>query len=162
MQNGSTPYRLADWLSLAAKILPVIIILVMALEFRTPKPPEPPIYRIDPNISGLEFYNAGCSEQESKHEYGYRFAKKDARCIFAELHAPPNRPETSLHVLFYDVNGQVMKEENLPLTEESSPAILTAYNGWDEPGHWQPGIYRVELTIGDKLSAAGEFLITDP
>ena len=164
MQTASTPYRLTGWLSAAAKLLPILVILAIALEFRPPKPPEPPVLRIDPGVSGIEFYNAGCSEYGGKHGYSYRFAKKDARCIFGEVHIPPaaDMTETFLHTLFYDANGQVVGEENLPLTKQRSATIVTAHTGWEEAGHWQPGIYRVELIIEDKLVAAGEFLITDP
>ena len=70
-------------------------------------------------------------------------------------------PEATLHVIFYDVNGQVMHEENWPLGKESSAMIVGVHEGRDEPGHWQPGIYRVEFLVEGEVIAADEFQIRD-
>lgn len=168
MQTDSTPDRSIRWQSLAAKILvgvAVVVIVVLSisfLEFKPPKLPEPSLYRITPGVSGIGFFNANCGEQDDKHGYSYRFKKRDARCIFAELHVPPNMPEVTLHVIFYDINGQVMYEENLPAGKASSAAIVGVFEGQNEPGHWQPGIYRVEFTVEGEIMAADGFQIIDP
>ncbi len=168
MQTDSISDRPARWRSLAGKLLiglagAVIIALAISfLEFSPPRLPESPLYRIDPDISGIGFFNASCGERNDSYGYSYRFTKRDARCIFAELHVPPDMPETTLHVIFYDVDGQVMYEENLLVGKGSSAAIVGVYEGQAEPGCWQPGIYRVEFIAEDKIIAADEFQIVDP
>jgi hypothetical protein len=132
------------------------------LDFKPPRLPESPLYRIAPGVSGIGFFNANCGERDDKQGYSYRFTKRDTRCIYAELHIPPNMPESTIHVIFYDVNGQIMYEENLLAGKESSAAIVGAYEGQDEPGYWQPGIYRVEFIVENQIIAADEFQIIDP
>ena len=159
--------RSMRWRSLAAKLLiglagvALIALAVSFLVFNPPRLPQPPLFRVAPGVSGIGFFNASCGQRDDKHGYSYHFAKRDARCIFAELHVPPNMPETTIHVIFYDVNGQVMYKENLPLGKGSSATIVGVYEGWDEPGHWQLGIYRVEFLVEGELIAADEFQIRD-
>ncbi len=168
MQTISMSDRLIRWQSLAAKLLiglagvAIVSLSVSFLEFSPPKLPESPLYRNDPGISGIGFFNARCGERDDKYGYSYRFAKRDARCIFAELHIPPNMPEATFHVIFYGVDGQVMYKENLLAEKESSAAIVGIFEGQDEPGHWQPGIYRVEFIVEGKTIAADEFQIINP
>ncbi len=163
MQNG-----FIHWRFLAAKILigltgvSILGLAVSFLKFEPPRLPEAPLYRITPGVSGIGFFNANCSGQGGKQGYSYRFRKRDVRCIFAELHVPPDMPETALHVIFYDVDGQVMYEENLLVGKGSSAALVGVYEGQAEPGHWQPGIYRVEFIAEGKIIAADEFQIVDP
>lgn len=167
MHTGSMSNRSSRWRSLAAKLLiglagvAIIALAVSFLVFNPPRLPQPPLFRVVPGVSGIGFFNASCGERDDKRGYSYRFAKRDARCIFAELHVPPNMPETTFHVILYDVNGQVMYEENWPVGEESSTMIVGVYEGQDEPGHWQPGIYRVEFLVAGELIAADEFQIID-
>jgi len=167
MQTSSMSARSLRCRSLAAKLLiglagvALIALAVSFLEFNPPRLPQSPLYRVAPGVSGIGFFNASCRERDDKHGYSYRFAKRDARCIFAELHVPPNMPEATLHVIFYDVNGQVMYEENWPVGKQSSAMIVGVHEGQDEPGHWQPGIYRVEFLVEGELIAADEFQIAD-
>jgi hypothetical protein len=170
MQTSSsfTSSRSTCWRSLAAKILMgvavmgIVVLSISFLEFKPPKLPEPSLYRITPGVGGIGFFNASCGERDDKQGYSYRFMKRDARCIYAELHVPPNLPEATLHVTFYDVNGQAMYEENLLRGKESSAAIIGVYEGQHEPGRWQPGIYRVEFMAEGEIIAADEFQIIDP
>lgn len=167
MQTGSMSDRSICRRSLAAKLLiglagsAIIALAVSFLVFNPPRLPQPPLFRVTPGVSGIGFFNASCEQRDDKHGYSYRFAKRDARCIFAELHVPPNMPETTLHVIFYDVNGQVMYEKNWPLGKESSTMIAGVHEGQNEPGHWKVGIYRVEFFADGELIAADEFQIID-
>jgi hypothetical protein len=168
MQTSSTSDRSIRWRSLVAKTLigsagiAIFALAASFLEFSPPRFPGPPLYRITPGISGIGFFNASCGERDDKQGYSYRFTKSDARCIFAELHVPPKVPEATFHVIFYDANGRVMYEENLLAGKESSAAIVGVYEGQDEPGHWQSGIYRVEFIVEGEIIAADEFQISDP
>jgi hypothetical protein len=138
----------------------IIALAVSFLGFNPPRLPQPPLFRVAPGVSGIGFFNASCGQRDDKHGYSYRFAKRDVRCIFAELHVAPMTPTTA-HAIFYHPNGQVMYEENLIIGNESSTAISGFYEGQDEPGRWQPGIYRVEFFVKGELIAAGEFQIID-
>jgi hypothetical protein len=153
--------------SLAAKLLiglagaAIIALAVSFLVFNPPRLPQPPLFRVAPGVSGIGFFNARCGQRDDKGGYSYHFAKRDVRCIFAELHVAPMTPATA-HAIFYDPNGQVMYEENLIIGNESSAAISGFYEGQDEPGHWQPGIYRVEFLVAGELIATDKFEIRDP
>ena len=168
MHTSSLSDRSIRRRSLAAKLLirltggALLALAVSFLGFNPPRLPEASIYRNTPGVSGIGFFNASCGQRDDKHGYSYRFTKRDVRCIFAELHIPPNIPETTLHVIFYDVNGQVIYEENLPVGKEPSTMIVGVHEGQDEPGHWQPGIYRVEFLVEGELIAVDEFQIKDP
>jgi hypothetical protein len=168
MQTSSLSDRSIRLRSLIAKLLiglagvSILALAVSFLDFNPPRLPETSIYRITPGVSGIEFFNAGCGQRDDKHGYSYRFVKRDARCIFAEVHVPPNMPGTALHVIFYDINGRVMHEQNWMLGEESSARIIGVHEGQDEPGHWQSGIYRVKFFVEGKVIATDEFQISDP
>jgi hypothetical protein len=168
MQTGSTPDRSIHWRSLAAKILSglagvaIIALAISFLVYSPPRLPEPHLYRIAPGVSGIRFYNANCGEQGSNQLYSYHFTKRDARCIFAEIHLHPNTPEAHGHAFFYDANGRVVGGSDLLLAREPSATIVAVYTGWSETGHWQPGIYRVEFIVEGELIAADEFQISDP
>lgn len=167
MQTNSAPDCPNRWWSPAAKLLiglagvAIFLLAKSYLKFSPPKLPDSPLYRVTPGISGIGFFNAPCGERDDKDGYSYHFAKKDVRCIYAELHVAP-MPEATAHAIFYDPNGQVLYEENLIIGNESSATITGFYEGQDEPGLWQPGIYRVENTTAGELIAADEFQITDP
>lgn len=164
----SIPDRSIRWRSLAAKILiglagiAIIALAVSFLEFSPPRLSDPPLYRIAPGVSGIGFYSASCSERGSKHLHSYHFTKRDARCIYAEIYVAPNTPEAHGRGFFYDASGHVVGRSDLLLTKESSATMIAAYTGWDDPGHWQPGIYRVEFIVEDEVIAADEFQISDP
>jgi hypothetical protein len=166
MQTGS-PLNRNHWRSLIVRFLialagaAIVLLARSFLEFRPPKLPDSPLYRVVPGVSGIGFFNGSCGERNDKGGYSYHFAKRDVRCIFAELHIPPTTPATA-HAIFYGPNGQVLYEENLLIGNESAAAIAGFYEGQDEPGHWPPGIYRVEFTVAGELIAADEFQITDP
>jgi len=168
MQTGPISDSSIRRRSLAAKLLiglarvAIIALAVSFLVFNPPQLPQQPLFRVASGVGGIGFFNASCGQRDDKHGYSYRFTKKDVRCIFAELHIPPNAPDTTIHVIFYDVNGQVMHEKNLPVGKESSAMIVGVYEGQDEPGHWQPGIYRMEFLVADELIATDEFQIRDP
>lgn len=155
------------WRSLAAKLLiglagvGIIVLAVSLLEFNPPRLPQSPLSRIAPGVSGIGFFNASCGERDDKYGYSYRFKRSEVRCIFAELHIPPNMPEATLHVIFYDADGQIMYEEDLLAGKESSATIAGVYEGQDEPGRWQPGIYRVEFLVEGQLIAVDTFQISD-
>jgi hypothetical protein len=83
------------------------------------------------------------------------------RGIFAKLHVALTTAATA-HAIFYDPNRQVMYKENLLIRNESSVAISGFYEGQDDPGRWQPGIYRVEFIVAGDLIAADTFQISDP
>jgi tetratricopeptide (TPR) repeat protein len=119
-------------------------------------------------ISGLRFYTGGAQRPElSLRKYDSRFRKSDTRYIYAELElANPWRyvsMEYKILARFIRPDGSLMGESEG--TTETNPEWETYYYsqgwGWDEPGNWSPGQYRVEIEIDHEPRLSGEFTIYD-
>ena len=67
-----------------------------------------------------------------------------------------------LHYIIYGPEGKVFTEDDVDgkAVPDSTGCNLFVGRGWDEPGHWLPGSYRLEIYSEGNLAATGAFEIT--
>jgi hypothetical protein len=126
-----------------------------------PEPPKPPAENL--HLTSVRFYAAGASQKEARRD-GVRFPHATTREVICEL--------TVQNLLYqqrnqtYDMTAQCYTAEEKLLwedhhdwvikSEEQEPSISW---GWQTPGQWEAGAYRVEILIHGVEFAWGVFAI---
>ena len=93
------------------------------------------------------------------------FAAKDARYIWweLELHYPtlPQRVNFRLHAVYSNADNKVIFEDDFDTYAEAGwdHSHHTKGYGFDEPGQWAKGRYRVEIYAGHRLITSNGFSI---
>lgn len=118
-------------------------------------------------VTGLYFYEGNEIPPFGQRTYGTEFGREQARHINWELRlkhpSPAQRQDFSIYARYYDPQGQLLTEHSI------SSYILPGWTdsnhssgwGWDEPGQWQPGSYRVEIQIGGQTVSTGSFVVVE-
>ena len=124
---------------------------------------------LNANVESLRFYESGPGSGRvpyGQREYNKRFPNSQSREINWELglsYPPPGRPiNFDINAVYYKPDGSVLNR----ITGKHRIKVDTGRSwhslyGWKEPGKWQPGTYRVELSIAGQKVATGSFVITD-
>jgi hypothetical protein len=134
----------------------------------TPQPDAQPatIPSLNATVTALNFFEGGNDGVPSGQRiYRTRFSKSEARFIFWELNleypAPGRRRDFDIGATWYKPDGSVLTNQTKPAYLESN--WTNSYHsygwGWEEPGNWQPGSYRVELSVQGQRVASGVFEI---
>jgi hypothetical protein len=118
-------------------------------------------------FESLRFYESGTAIGEHKErQYSTQFPKHSARYIKFELGVKNLQSMTDqTHQLMYryiNPDGSLLGETQSAWLVKSTSA-MPSYSwgwGWEEPGHWQPGTYRVAILIDGVEFAEGSFTIT--
>lgn len=118
---------------------------------------------IDATVTGLRFFESGIDGvPKDERSYQQRFEASEARYINWELNLkfPPVPGDTSFEIdaVYYRPGGGVLGRLTHPARVEAG-WTYSWHNrswGWDAPGHWPRGEYRVELHVdGAKIAAEG-------
>jgi hypothetical protein len=129
--------------------------------------PSPDIPSLQAKVTGFKFYEAGKNNiPQSERQYKRIFEKSPTRFVYWQLSIdypdPGRRIDFQIRHIWYRPDGAT------PLEYDRDSHILTGYRstditsgkGWQEPGRWDPGTYRVELFAEGKMIAEGSFEIT--
>jgi hypothetical protein len=122
---------------------------------------------LNATVTSLRFFEKARGEQvpEGKREYANRFKASKSRAIYWELSLdhPPlgQRKNLIIRSVCYGPDGSVFGEGELNTYVEANWGKSKHIYGWgfDEPGHWKDGKYRVDLFVGDKKITSGSFEI---
>lgn len=129
---------------------------------------EPAIPSLNANVTMLRFYsddaqNAAYNNAE-KRVYQDRFSKSQTARISWELDIqfpPPGRriPYT-IETNFYNWQGTLLDKQMSPgcyIEASWTTAACSNSKGWETPGKWPIGIYKVELLIDGQKVITGSF-----
>jgi hypothetical protein len=145
----------------------------------TPEPIQPPTAAPKPTASSewdipslpadlteLRFFEAGYNQPaRDERVYSRRFAAAEARYISYELNLEfPERDSEAVfevEAVYYRPDGSVLSD--FVANYHLQPGWTTSWHakgwGWDEPGNWSTGQYRVELYVEGQQIASDTFEI---
>jgi hypothetical protein len=126
---------------------------------------EIPFY--EARVSGFRFFEGGKDAAETgQRRYGARFSRATSRFINWELRLDHQGIRTKLiqiEVIYFHPDGSEMNRhyqiDNVVPEFPGWSSLHSRGFGWEAPGNWPPGKYRVELHIRETKAAAGEFEI---
>lgn len=117
-------------------------------------------------VTSFDFFEGGFDAiPKQQRSYGVQFSKSSARAIWWELnleHADPGRQiDFVIEAVYYRPDGSVLARQtnNTSIHAGWTTSFHSLGWGWQEPGNWSPGIYRVELSVNGKHVASGTFEI---
>jgi len=137
------------------------------------------VTQLDAKVTALRFYEGDATASRAQRSYRTQFSQATTRDVNWELdlsHPPPHRwlPLTIEALLFYrDAAGERVVQRKV--LQSAAPADWsdthhTDFFGWEDdyyfyrsgattrsPGRWMPGMYRVELHVGNSKIATGSF-----
>jgi hypothetical protein len=115
-------------------------------------------------VDYVDFFEGGAEAPAyGERVYAVKFAKSSSRYIYAEINlsypSPPQRVDFIVDTRWYDPAGQMIAE--LPLEAYVDAGWTSSAHavgrGWDKPGKWIAGKYKVESYISGQLVASGSF-----
>jgi hypothetical protein len=139
---------------------------------KTTEPESPATYipSLRATVNSLQFFESGNEVPPyGQRAYEHRFAKSKTRLINWELlldwEATPStqKPVTDFTIksIWYRPDGSVLTRQ--PKEAHRDPDWTQSYHllgyGWETPGNWEPGSYRVDLYIEGNKVASGSFEI---
>lgn len=118
-------------------------------------------------VVNLRFFEKGAGETvaEGRRRFGDEFPQATTRFVFFELAlthpAPGTRKTFNLHAICRRPNGSTFGEGDFSTVIEPNWSKSTHVYGWgfSEPGQWEPGRYRVEVSFEGTRIAAASFVI---
>jgi probable HAF family extracellular repeat protein len=99
--------------------------------------------------------------------YNQRFVRTTSRFIHWELRlehpAPGRRLPFTIEQFWYLADGRLFSRQRLPRFLDADWISSEHHHsyGWNEPGRWHAGAYRVEVYIAGTKVASGSFEITE-
>lgn len=137
--------------------------------------PEPKIVRdkvaLNPSVSitvtRVRFFESGRSEMELRKPrvYRNRFPRSAARTVYTELHFEHPRPgariDVPITVIVRHPGASIFRIEEYRgrIEPDWSSSEHRIGVGHHSPGHWEVGIYTVEVYINGDRVATGSFAI---
>ncbi|MFC2165821.1 protein kinase [Acidobacteriota bacterium] len=121
---------------------------------------------LNATVTEVKFYEGGTNGVAYKQRvYSNRFASNNSRFVFWELHlkhpAPGRRVDFKVDAVWYNPDGSVFSRQTKSTYLE--PDWKTSWHvygsGWEKPGNWKPGNYRVDLFVKGKIIASASFAI---
>jgi|GEM_PF-1322102 len=124
---------------------------------------------IDPlqaTVKALRFYE-GDENGSSSSDKGYtnKYYAEETRFIYWELFmvfVPGRKTDFEIRVEYFDPQGELLHSEIVEgfyIENDWTESIHAAGFGFETPGIWKPGIYKVRLYVEDLQIAEGRFLI---
>jgi len=133
----------------------------------TPAPePDNILTVLNAEVTDLQFFEGGYTPPDlEKRVYADRFAKETSRYIYWELvldfPSPQRRIDFSIEAVYSRDDGTLIGRHSTDCHVE--PGWNNSYHfkgqGWDDPGHWPVGTYRVDLFSEGVKIASGSFEI---
>jgi hypothetical protein len=133
----------------------------------TPTPPPGNAYVLEhTKATELLFFEGGAqSPSYGERTYNTSFSRLRSRYIYFEVsfeyEEPGERVDFVLDSRWYDGTGKMINEQSMDAWFEpdwTSSVHSTGY-GYDRPGRWTAGEYRVELLISGQTVISGTFEI---
>ena len=117
-------------------------------------------------IDEFRFFNAGEDPIASaQRDYSHNFGQTNARVIYCELDLNHTRPGENkafvMQAVYHDPDGVVYGDVVIkPVVEagRTSSNWVLGY-GWDDPGNWDVGTYRVDVYVGNEKITSDSFEI---
>ncbi len=132
----------------------------------TPTPSIIDWFLTDVEIIDFHLFEAGeDSSDVTTRNYANTFMQSDARVIYGEFYLSHSGPEQeipfTIEAVYYDSTGRVYGEVEIhPVIERGGTlSTWTIGYGWDRPGSWGPGKYRIEFLVGGEVIAEDRFEI---
>jgi hypothetical protein len=117
-------------------------------------------------IEEVRLFNADEDPDSSAYrEYSNNFGQADAKVIYCELDLMhPGLKERKEFVMqaiyFYQDGSEYGKVEIEPVVESGwTDSNWVVGFGWDDPGRWDVGTYRVDVYVGDEIISSESFEI---
>ncbi len=134
-----------------------------------PRPSAPTIYI--PSLKGvvtqLKIFEGGQGGvADDQRNYQNSFSSSSSRFIYWELNlshpAPGRRLEFAIDEVWYGPDGSEFARNTTSSHILDTWSTSNHYSswGWNEPGKWKPGTYRVDIVVGGKKITSGSFVIT--
>jgi hypothetical protein len=118
-------------------------------------------------VTSLHFFESGYhTPAMGQRIYADRFLRDRCRYINWELRL--NHPQREKRVDFridevwYKPDGSILAKQSLSTRLQKTWVHSFHHHswGWDEPSHWPPGQYRVDLSVNGASVAVGLFTVT--
>jgi hypothetical protein len=117
-------------------------------------------------VDSVRFFESGYdSPPLDQRRYATTFARRSARYIFVELrlsHPAPDGPESArVTCTYYRSDGIVLGKpaDEVRPTPGTEATYWDFWWGWEDPGNWAPGTYRVECSAEGRVIAEKTFQI---
>ncbi len=121
---------------------------------------------LDAKVTSLRFFESGYQPTEmGERAYASQFQRDRSRYINWELRLThPTRERRSdfqIDEIWYKPDGSILAKQSMQRHLQES-WVYSFHNhswGWEEPSHWLPGKYRIELSVDGSRIAIGLFTI---
>ncbi len=144
---------------------------VWFMQAHEPKPipapdPENILTVLNAEVTELKFFEGEDTPPVLEERvYANRFAKETSRYIYwkllLEFPSPQHRIDFSIEAVYSRDDGAIFAQHSTDCSVE--PGWHNSYHfrgqGWDDPGHWPVGAYRVDLFSEGVKVASGSFEI---
>ncbi len=137
-----------------------------------PSPTPPPgntFILQNATVTDVKFFEGGSdSPHYGERDYAVQFAKSRSRYIYCEVNLEYEEPgehiDFVINMDWYDPHGKVFAEQAMDAYVEAdwTSSVHASGRGWEKPGKWEVGAYRVESYISGQMVASGTFTITGP
>ena len=135
-------------------------------ETHTPTPSGSDWFLSEVEISSFHFFEAGENYiNPASRNYANIFAQSEARLIYGEFNlahpAPDEEITFAIKAVYYRPGGQVLDEvEIVPVIKPgwTTSNWIISY-GWNDPGSWDAGKYRVAYFVGGDIIREDTFEI---
>ena len=141
-----------------------------------PPPPAPVVQPVVGNMPGfpvpganfqaLKFFESAFNPPAlGSRVYSTQFDHRTARYVSWELNLtcppPPSRIDFTINATYYYPNGTVFNSQDVAsFVNPGWPGLVfNAGRGWQRPGLWKRGTYRVDLAVNGNRIASGYFTI---
>ena len=142
-------------------------------------PPPPPTPVVQPvvgnmpslpvpgaNFQALKFFESAFNPPAlGSRVYATQFDHRTARYVSWELNLtcppPSSRIDFTINATYYYPNGTVFNSQDVAsFVNAGWPGLVfNSGRGWQRPGLWKRGTYRVDLTVNGNRIASGYFTI---
>ena len=141
-----------------------------------PPPPPPPAPIVQGNMPGfpvpganfqaLKFFESAFNPPAvGSRVYSTQFNHRTTRYVSWELNItcppPSQRIDFTINATYYNPNGTVFNSTDVAsFVNPGWPGLVfNSGRGWQRPGFWKRGTYRVDLTVNGSRIASGYFTI---
>ena len=121
------------------------------------------------SLRSLKFYPSPSLEDISvnSREYSFNF-QKTVTCVINYEIVLSNLKFADQNLLvkaaFYDSKSKALQEcvfeYDLKIDKDKEVIYSTGYCGYEEPGYWDAGVYRLEISVNGVLFTSGTFSVT--
>jgi hypothetical protein len=146
----------------------------VAVTVPPPPPPAPVVQQVVGNLPGfpvpgaslkaIRFYESGPTIPPlNERSYQAQFRGRNTRFIDWELDvtSPPvaNRVAFTIYATWYSPTGTVITNQTVSTAAEAgwTDQAYTSGRGWQRPGFWKRGTYRVDLFVNGNRIASASF-----